>query len=161
MLMDQTNIAMSLYINYSAPTRLKRARFMESYQSWCWICLINITFCGNYPVTLGSTPTLRSYILLNTQPTQNICITFVQCRPNVFDVGPTLYKCYTSVLVFTEYVCSDRTCVHYRMSGDRILHVYMYMGEEKHKMHLWWEAGDEKFGSTFSEFHTNSLVISI
>ena len=25
-------------------------------------------------------------------------ITFVQRRPNVFDVGPTLYKCYTNVL---------------------------------------------------------------
>ena len=24
--------------------------------------------------------------------------TFVQRRPNVFDVGPTLYKCYTNVL---------------------------------------------------------------
>ena len=33
-----------------------------------------------------------------TQQTQNICITFVQRRPNVFDVGPTLYKCYTNVL---------------------------------------------------------------
>ena len=32
------------------------------------------------------------------QQTQNICITFVQRRPNVFDVGPTLYKCYTNVL---------------------------------------------------------------
>ena len=29
---------------------------------------------------------------------ENICITFIQCRPNVFDVGPTLYKCYTNVL---------------------------------------------------------------
>ena len=29
---------------------------------------------------------------------QNICITFVQRRPNVFDVGPTLYKCNTNVL---------------------------------------------------------------
>ena len=33
-----------------------------------------------------------------TQQTQNICITFVQRRPNVFDVGPTLYECYTNVL---------------------------------------------------------------
>ena len=32
------------------------------------------------------------------QQTQNICITFIQRRPNVFDVGPTLYKCYTNVL---------------------------------------------------------------
>ena len=30
--------------------------------------------------------------------TQNICLTFVQCRPSVYDVGPTLYKCYTNVL---------------------------------------------------------------
>ena len=28
-----------------------------------------------------------------TQKTQNICIAFVQRRPNVFDVGPALYKC--------------------------------------------------------------------
>ena len=34
----------------------------------------------------------------DSQQTQNICITFVQRRPNVFDVGPTLYKCYTNVL---------------------------------------------------------------
>ena len=34
-----------------------------------------------------------------TQQTQNICITFIQRRPNVFDVGPTLYKCYTNVCV--------------------------------------------------------------
>ena len=29
-----------------------------------------------------------------SQQTQNIFITFVQRRPNVFDVGPTLYKCF-------------------------------------------------------------------
>ena len=33
-----------------------------------------------------------------TQQTQNIYVTFVQRRPNVFDVGQTLYKCYTNVL---------------------------------------------------------------
>ena len=26
--------------------------------------------------------------------TISICITFAQCRTNVEDVGPTLYKCY-------------------------------------------------------------------
>ena len=26
------------------------------------------------------------------QQTQDICITFIQCRPNVFDAGPTLHK---------------------------------------------------------------------
>ena len=33
-----------------------------------------------------------------SQQTQNICKTFVQRWPNVFDVGRTLYKCYTNVL---------------------------------------------------------------
>ena len=32
------------------------------------------------------------------QQTQNICITFIQRRLNVLDVGTTLYKCYTNVL---------------------------------------------------------------
>ena len=27
-----------------------------------------------------------------TQQTQDICMTFMQCRPNVFDAGPTLHK---------------------------------------------------------------------
>ena len=31
------------------------------------------------------------------QQTQKNCITFVQRRPNVFDVGPALYKCHTKV----------------------------------------------------------------
>ena len=35
---------------------------------------------------------------VRSQQTQNICITFVQRRPHVFDVGPALYKCYTNVL---------------------------------------------------------------
>ena len=35
---------------------------------------------------------------LATQQAQIICITFVQRRLNVFDVGPTLYKCYANVL---------------------------------------------------------------
>ena len=59
-----------------------------------------------------SIPTL-SWAYLGTMPTvclsmtaassagtraQHICITFAQRRLNVFDVGPTLYKCYTIVL---------------------------------------------------------------
>ena len=35
---------------------------------------------------------------LNSQQTQSICITFIQRRPNVFDVGLTSYKCYTKIL---------------------------------------------------------------
>ena len=36
------------------------------------------------------------YVL--SQQTQNICITFIQRWPSVFDVGPTLYKCYKDIL---------------------------------------------------------------
>ena len=36
-----------------------------------------------------------------SQYTQNICIPFVQRRP--FDVGPTLYKCYTNVLCLLRW----------------------------------------------------------
>ena len=57
----------------------------------------------DFLLTLQSVhPTLIKYdgslLLGSTQQTQHICITFIQCRPNVFDVGPTLYKCYTNVL---------------------------------------------------------------
>ena len=38
------------------------------------------------------------YQWVTSQQTQNICVTFVQRRTNVFDVGATLYKCYTNVL---------------------------------------------------------------
>ena len=41
------------------------------------------------------------------QQTQNICITFIQRRPNVFDIGPTLYKCYTNVLCLLDRYLSQ------------------------------------------------------
>ena len=44
-----------------------------------------------------------------SQQTQNICITFVQRRPNVFDVGPTLYKCYKNVLCLLGLNAAQRT----------------------------------------------------
>ena len=31
-------------------------------------------------------------------PSKHICITCIQRRSNVFDVGPTLHKCYTNGL---------------------------------------------------------------
>ena len=39
-----------------------------------------------------------SWSTVISQQTQNICITFVQRRSNVFGAGPSLYKCYTNVL---------------------------------------------------------------
>ena len=40
--------------------------------------------------------------MMVSQQTQNICISFVQRRPNVFDVRSTLYKCYTIVLCLLD-----------------------------------------------------------
>ena len=55
---------------------------------------------------------LSSVVL--SQQLQNICITFVQPRPNVLDVGPTLYKCYTNILclLWSCYHNSKRSCYH-------------------------------------------------
>ena len=39
-----------------------------------------------------------------SQQTQNMCITFIRCRPKVFAVGPTLYKCYRNVLCLLGWV---------------------------------------------------------
>ena len=38
-----------------------------------------------------------------SQQTQNICITFVQRWPNVFDVGPKLYKQINVIQMFCVY----------------------------------------------------------
>ena len=46
-------------------------------------------------------------MMIATQQTQNICITFVQRRPNVSDVGPTLYKCYANVLCLLGLLAKD------------------------------------------------------
>ena len=40
----------------------------------------------------------RTHSHISPANKKNIFITFVQCRTNVEDVGPTLYKCYTNVL---------------------------------------------------------------
>ena len=42
-------------------------------------------------------------LTMASQQTKNICITFVQRRPNIFGVGPTLLKCYTNVLCLLGY----------------------------------------------------------
>ena len=39
----------------------------------------------------------------------DICITFIQRRTNVFDIGPTLYKCYTNILCLLDV--SQQGCI--------------------------------------------------
>ena len=74
-----------------------------------------------------------------TQQTQNIPLTFVQRRPKVFDVGPTLYKCYSNVscvyclLGKSEIACSNPTLAfkfqRNRMFIPRSLVKIQYCGE--------------------------------
>ena len=54
---------------------------------------------GTAAIPISCVPIVFVGKLQHSQQTQNICITFVQHRPNIFDIGPTLYKCYTNVLV--------------------------------------------------------------
>ena len=56
-----------------------------------------------------------------TQRTQNICITFVRRRPNVFDVGPFLYKCYTDVSCLLGIHPLRRACVPHALKTRELL----------------------------------------
>ena len=51
----------------------------------------------HFRIRIQYTNTVADVPPCSAQQTQNICITFIQRRPNVFDAGPTLYKCYTNV----------------------------------------------------------------
>ena len=52
------------------------------------------------------------------QQTQNMCITFMQRRPKVFDIGPTLYKCYTNVLLTSKQLTDGWSVAQ---TSDRLL----------------------------------------
>ena len=56
-----------------------------------------------------------------TQQTQNICITFVQRRPKVFDVGLTLYKCYTNVLCSLGMGYQERMALTVTVRGSTLV----------------------------------------
>ena len=71
--------------------------------------LIYHDFLTNTPIgldgILGRTIRIISPHKIATQQTQNICITFIQRRPNVFDIGPTLYKMSYTCFAFS-WVCN-------------------------------------------------------
>ena len=52
----------------------------------------------NVGKTLGQILHLSARVLLDPGNT-NIFITFIQCWPNVEDVGPVLYKCFANVFL--------------------------------------------------------------
>ena len=69
------------------------------------------------------------------QQTQ-FCITFIQRQPNVFDVGPTLYKYYTNVLcLLGGQAASRRADKTYSLKISTLRHPAMHfhfeMGELK------------------------------
>ena len=63
---------------------------------------------ANIKTKLGS-----SALSQNCTTSSDSCITFVQRRPNVFDVGPTLYKCYTNVLASDQGLAGQVTTQQY------------------------------------------------
>ena len=65
--------------------------------------------------------------LRSTQQTQNNCITYIQCWTNVEDVGPTLHKCYTSV-VFAVHAFYFLEIPHLRPDALLFLSHVLQMG---------------------------------
>ena len=61
-----------------------------------WKAAVLATTLGPPPLHFRSP--INVWNLHRSQQTQNTRINFVQRQPNVFDVGPTLYKCYTNLL---------------------------------------------------------------
>ena len=57
-------------------------------------------FLNSGPQKIQSWPNGCSLANVDPELIQNSCITFIQRRPNVFDVGPTLYKCYTKCFAY-------------------------------------------------------------
>ena len=62
----------------------------------------------------------------------NICITFVQRRPIVFNVGPALYKCYKNDLcqlgMVLDYLYRDRGCIWIKVWAKYIRLIYLICG---------------------------------
>ena len=75
--------------------------FVSGYKTPCfgriWWFRFNVEMVVAFPVNIWRI-LISSESAHPAQQTQNICITFIQRQPNVFDIGPTLYKCYSHVL---------------------------------------------------------------
>ena len=70
----------------AASGRSTRSTTWSGKQFW-----IQFRFLIFHAFEFGITPLICSFHPANTKH-------FLKCRNNIFDVGPTLYKCYTSVL---------------------------------------------------------------
>ena len=79
---------------------------------WSPVCWQVSRMLKNQSKRIKLTSVGSNYYSSTAQQTQNICIKFVQHRPNIFDVGPTLYKCYANVLFCTESATVVNLCCH-------------------------------------------------
>ena len=83
--------------------------------------MIMIMLCNVYVAAV-----IRYWLLWSaseSQWTQNICITFVQCWTSVEDAGPTLYKCYTNILCLLH--CKWANISYYSTSLEHFLVIYI------------------------------------
>ena len=90
-------------IIYSAQLRVNYVVAREISKQTFLLILFSLVVAASYP----SQNLVKCLVLdggggcditKTTQQTHNICITFVQRRPNVIDVSQILYKCYTNIL---------------------------------------------------------------
>ena len=82
----QKTLHMLLAVNYTVCSQLEN--FTQKIALGIFQTLAWVNFLGKRPFSMSST----------ALQTQNICVTFAQRQPNIFDVGPTLYNFYTNAL---------------------------------------------------------------
>ena len=102
------------------------------------------------------------------QQTQTICIIFVQRRPNVVDVGPTLYKCYTNVLCLlcSNSLSATLSSVGLRVNSPGLLLLTSHVSSIWHfifakLIFLWWLYSNKILSSNVNWFvNCHPLIIS-
>ena len=103
----------TLWTNMCSPLTI-RSQITVQLLMICWIIYSVPTFFSCLMLNMVIFCELngikyRDFNMLQSQQTQNICITFVR-RPNVFDIGTTLYKCCKYVLCLLGYNSCDQHC---------------------------------------------------
>ena len=87
--------------------------FWNSNSSWAWCCFNSTAVCHR--------DCMAWHLFRHSQKTQNICVTFAPRRPDVFDAGPTLYKCYTNVLCLLGWIwLANRDPVPWSRHGNLV-----------------------------------------
>ena len=76
-----------------------------------WAYLVFFTKCHDPLIFITADVFLSMACNIDQFPsnTKQFCITFIHCRTNVEDVGPTLFKCYTNVVCLIGYALFKKT----------------------------------------------------